>query len=96
MMRYWIAAVLLFLAAAGLSANGDRMPLTIEQVKAAHERELLARPGVVSVGIGRDDQGRSEIVVGLEKPHAQTQAALPQVLEGYAVRTEIVGTIRAR
>jgi hypothetical protein len=72
------------------------MPLTIEQVKAAHERELLARPGVVSVGIGRDDQGRPAIVVGLDKPHAQTQAALPRVLEGYAVRTEIVGTILAR
>ncbi|MDH5511745.1 MAG: hypothetical protein OEY27_00880 [Gammaproteobacteria bacterium] len=72
------------------------MPLTIEQVKAAHERELMARPGVVSVGIGRDDQGRPAIVVGLDKANAQTQAALPQVLEGYAVRTEIVGTVRAR
>lgn len=95
-MRFLIAAALLSLAAAGLSANGDRMPLTIEQVKAAHERELLARPGVVSVGIGRDDQGRPAIVVGLDKANAQTQAALPRVLEGYAVRTEIVGTIRAR
>lgn len=95
-MKYGAVALLLILAAGGLLANGDRMPLTIEQVKAAHERELLAQPGVVSVGIGRDDQGRSEIVVGLDKPHAQTQAALPRVLEGYVVRTEIVGTIRAR
>lgn len=95
-MKYGVAVLLLILAAGGLLANGDRMPLTIEQVKAAYERELLAQPGVVSVGIGRDDQGRSEIVVGLDKPHAQTQANLPRVLEGYAVRTEIVGTIRAR
>ena len=95
-MKHWVAAILLCLAAGDLSADGDRMPLTIEQVKAVHERELLAHPGVVSVGIGRDDQGRPEIVVGLDKPHPQTQAALPRVLEGYAVRTEIVGTIRAR
>ena len=95
-MKYGVVALLLFLAAGGLSADGDRMPLTIEQVKAAHERELLAQPGVVSVGIGRDDQGRPAIVVGLDQPHPQTQAALPRMLEGYAVRTEIVGTIRAR
>lgn len=95
-MRYGVAAVLLFLSTVGLSANGDRMPLTIEQVKAAHERELLAQPGVISVGIGRDGQGRPEIVVGLDKPHPQTQAALPRVLEGYTVRIEIIGTIRAR
>ena len=95
-MKYGVVALLLFLAAGGLSANGDRMPLTIEQVKAAHERELLAQPGVVSVGIGRDDQGRPAIVIGLDKANAQTQAALPRVLEGYAVRTEIVGTMRAR
>ncbi len=95
-MKRWVAAILLCLAAGDLLANGDRMPLTIEQVKASHERELLAQPGVVSVGIGRDDQGRPAIVVGLDKPHPQTQAALPRVLDGYAVRTEIVGTIRAR
>lgn len=95
-MKYGVVVLLLFLAVGGLLANGDRMPLTIEQVKAAHERELLAQPGVVSVGIGRDDQGRPAIVVGLDKPHTQTQADLPRVLEGYAVRTEIVGTIRAR
>jgi hypothetical protein len=95
-MKHWVVAILLCLAAADLSANGDRMPLTIEQVKAAHERELLAQPGVVSVGIGRDDQGRPAIVVGLDKSRPQTQAALPRALEGYAVRTEIVGTIRAR
>ena len=95
-MKRRVAAMLLCLTAGGLPANGDRMPPTIEQVKAAHEHELLALPGVVSVGIGRDDQGRPAIVVGLDKPHPQTQAALPRALEGYAVRTEIVGTIRAR
>jgi len=95
-MKSGVAALFLFLAAGGLSADGDRMPLTIEQVKAAHEHELLAQPGVVSVGIGRDDQGRPAIVVGMDKPRPQTQAALPRVLEGYTVRTEIVGTIRAR
>jgi hypothetical protein len=77
-------------------ANGDVMPLTIEQVKAANEQRLLALPGVVSVGIGRDAQGRPVIVVGVDKPRPQTQAAVPRELDGYGVRVDIVGTIRAQ
>jgi hypothetical protein len=95
-MKHWVVAILLCLATTHSPANGDRMPQTIEQVKAAHERELLEQPGVVSVGIGRDDQGRPAIIVGLDKPRPQTQAALPRVLEGYTVRAEVIGTIRAR
>jgi hypothetical protein len=72
------------------------MPPTIEQVKSAHEQRLLALPGVVSVGIGRDDQGRTVIVVGLDKPRPQTQAAVPRELDGYGVRVDIVGSIHAQ
>jgi len=77
-------------------AKGSTMQPTIEQVKTAHQERLLALPGVVSVGIGRDAQGQSVIVVGLDQPRPQTQAAIPQELEGYPVRVDIVGTIRAR
>jgi hypothetical protein len=97
MSRTWLALLLLvLLPAQGARANGDAMPPTIEQVKAAHERRLLALPGVVSVGIGRDDQGRSVIVVGLDKPRPQTEAAVPRELDGYGVRIDVVGMIRAQ
>ncbi len=92
----WLALLLMLLPAQGARANGDVMPPTIEQVKAAHEESLLALPGVVSVGIGRDAQGRPVIVVGLDKPRPQTEAAVPRALDGYGVRIEIVGTIRAQ
>ncbi|KPK72305.1 MAG: hypothetical protein AMJ84_04480 [Acidithiobacillales bacterium SM23_46] len=72
------------------------MSPSIEQVKATHQERLLALPGVVSVGIGRDARGQSVIVVGLDEPRPQTQAAIPRELDGYPVRVEIVGTIRAR
>jgi hypothetical protein len=97
MKRAWPALLWLALVPAPEArANGDVMSPTIEQVKAAHEQRLLALPGVVSVGIGRDSQGRPVIVVGLDKPRPQTQAAVPHELDGYGVRVDIVGTIRAR
>jgi hypothetical protein len=97
MKRAWPALLwLALLPAQETCANGDAMPPTIEQVKSAHEQRLLALPGVVSVGIGRDDQGRTVIVVGLDKPRPQTQAAVPRELDGYGVRVDIVGSIHAQ
>jgi hypothetical protein len=97
MKRAWPALLwLALMPAQETRANGAAMPPTIEQVKTAHEQRLLALPGVVSVGIGRDDRGRPVIVVGLDKPRPHTQAAVPRELDGYGVRVDIVGTIRAR
>ena len=53
-------------------------------------------PGVVSLGIGRDSRGGAVIIVGFDGPRPETQAALPTSLEGYAVRVEIVGTLKAQ
>ena len=74
----------------------DDMPPTIQEVKAKHEGRLLAMPGVVSLGIGRDSRGGAVIIVGFDGPRPETQAALPTSLEGYAVRVEIVGTLKAQ
>lgn len=95
-MKRLCAAMLALLLAVGASGNGGggMMP-SIEEVKARHERVLMQLPGVVLVGIGRDDQGRPVIVVGLDELRPETQAALPQALEGYPVRVEIVGPIKA-
>lgn len=53
----------------------------------------MATPGVVSVGIGRDDEGREVIIVGLDQARAQAVESLPASLEGYTVRTQVVGKI---
>lgn len=72
------------------------MPASIQEVKAKHEARLMATPGVVSVGIGRDSDGRDVIIVGLERERPETRRSLPEVLEGYPVRTQVVGRIRAQ
>lgn len=97
MRHVWLALLLLALMPVEEAcADGATMSLTIEQVKAAHEKRLLALPGVVSVGIGRDNHGRSVIVVGLDKPRPQTEAAVPRELDGYGVQVGVVGAIRAQ
>jgi hypothetical protein len=81
----------------GLGSVKEReMPQTIQDVKARHAPRLLALPGVVSVGIGRAAEGHDVIVVGLDRPRPKTQADLPARLEGYPVRVEIIGAVRAQ
>ncbi|GBC61003.1 hypothetical protein DENIS_1963 [Desulfonema ishimotonii] len=72
------------------------MTKTIQEVKAEHEARLLEMPGVVAVGIGRDDAGNSAIMVGLDGTHPETEARLPKSLEGYPVYVKIIGTVKAQ
>ncbi len=72
------------------------MAPSIHEVKAKHEATLMARPGVVSVGIGQDADGHPIIVIGLDKDQAETLKALPTELEGYRVKAEVIGPIKAQ
>lgn len=72
------------------------MPASIQDVKSKYQGDLMAKPGVVSVGIGRGTDGKPVIVIGLDRERPETRKALPTQLEGYAVRVEVVGTIKAR
>ena len=72
------------------------MPTSIKEVKTQHEARLLQLPGVVSVGVGRDENGNSAIIVGLERPEPETESQLPSRLEGYPVVIRIVGRIKAQ
>jgi hypothetical protein len=78
------------------AAKDREMCPTIQDVKARHARHLLTLPGVVSVGIGWDPAGREAIVIGLDRPRPETQADLPAQLEGYPVRVEIIGVVKAQ
>jgi hypothetical protein len=71
------------------------MPPTIQEIKAKHSDRLLAMPGVVSVGIGRNPDGTAVIVVGLDGPRPDTVKALPKELEGYPVRVQVIGPVKA-
>ncbi len=72
------------------------MTLSIQEAKARHEARLLALPGVVSVGIGRDASGRPVIVVGVEEHDPKHVPELPAALEGHPVEVRATGPVRAR
>jgi hypothetical protein len=72
------------------------MPNLINDVKAQHEERLLQLPGVVSVGIGQDENENPAIIIGLAHPDPKTESRLPNRLEGYPVLVWIVGRIKAQ
>ena len=71
------------------------MSETILEVKKKHESFLLSLPGVVSVGIGQDPDGKPLIIIGLDKPRPKTEKKLPRELESFLVQVEVVGPIKA-
>jgi hypothetical protein len=91
-----LTTLLLMISAAPACGEDTRMQASIQEVKETHEARLMAVEGVVSVGIGRDDAGRAVIVVGLDRERPDARRQLPKHLDGYEVRTEVVGKIRAR
>jgi len=70
-------------------------PAGIGEIKARHEGHLLSMPGVVSVGIGAGPDGTPVIVVGLDGSRPETVPKIPGEIEGYRVRVEIIGRVKA-
>jgi len=68
---------------------------TLQEVKNKHKARLLALPGVVSIGIGRNKDSKLAIIVGLAGPQPETVAQLPRFLEDYPVSVQIIGPIKA-
>ena len=95
-MKRAVAVLLALLLSWTDSAAEREMPPTIQEVKAKHAPRILTLPGVVSVGVGRDAEGRDVIVVGLDRARPETQAHLPAQLDGYPVRVQIIGTVKAQ
>ena len=92
-----IVSVLLVAALAATACReGTEMQTSIQDVKAQHETELMAVPGVVSVGIGMDDDGNKVIVVGVESDQPEIRAQVPQTVDGYPVRVDVVGKMKAQ
>lgn len=97
-MSYLRTVILLLLAliTGEAASEGRTMPGTIQEVKAQHQKSLLAMPGVVSVGIGRGPDGKPVIVIGLDRPRPETVKQLPQSLDGHPVRVDVIGPIKAQ
>ena len=95
-MKTFIGIMLLLGSMFNFSVMADTMQSSIQDVKQRHETELLALPGVVSVGIGLDDDRQAVIVIGVDRDDAELRSAIPQQLEGYRVRVQQLGTPRAQ
>ena len=76
----------------------------IKTVKSRYEKELMARPNVVGVGIGfryKNGQPTNEVVlivnVSVKKPAAELAAEeiVPAEIEGVPVDVQEVGQVRA-
>ncbi len=94
-MIFRLLIILLVLPPFAMSED-SKMPKSIKDVKNQHEERLLQLPGVVSVGIGQDENKNLAIIVGLERPDPETESQLPTRLEGYPVVVRIVGRIKAQ
>jgi molybdopterin/thiamine biosynthesis adenylyltransferase len=61
----------------------------------AHDKELLAIPGVVGVYVAVLEDGKTPCLkVMLAQKSAETERAIPKTLEGYPVVVEVTGEIR--
>ena len=67
----------------------------INDVLRAHDKELLALPGVVGVYVAVLEDGKTPCLkVMLAQKSAETERAIPKTLEGYPVLVEVTGEIR--
>lgn len=69
---------------------------SIQEVKARYLDQLMAIEGVVSVGIGRDEEQQTCIVVGIESQQAVSAGTIPKILDSYPVSVKVVGSIQAQ
>jgi hypothetical protein len=68
----------------------------INAVLAAHDKELLAIPGVVGVYVGTLADGRTLCLkVMLARKNSESERRIPRTIEGYPVTIEVTGEARA-
>jgi hypothetical protein len=67
----------------------------VKRVMDAHVDELMAIPGVVGVAIGALEDGKPCILVLVVQKTAEHSKLIPRDIEGYRVKIEESGEIRA-
>ena len=95
-MKKFIGVLLLIIVSLKQTIVADTMQASIQDVKNRYESQFLSMPGVVSVGIGLDDNKNPIIIIGIEAGDAELKSRLPQQLEGYRVSIQHTGKIRAQ
>lgn len=96
MNRVYLVILIVCLLSSQLQGEDRTVSPTIQEVKEKHAERFMAMAGVVSVGIGKNPDGQFVIIIGLDGPHPKTVEEIPKTLEGYPVRVEIIGPVKAR
>lgn len=91
-MSWWRAIVGRLRSPATRNAGEEK---TIAAAKQRVESRLLAMPGVVSVGVGRADDGTEVIVVGVDGSRPDLEPRLPKAAGGFPVEIRRIGPLRA-
>ena len=90
-----LTVILSFLGTMMAQTSSSLPKRDINAVLAAHDKELLAIPGVVGVYIGLlNDQKTSCLKIMLARRTPEADRDIPKQLEGYPVIVEVSGQIR--
>jgi len=76
------------------SDKGVGKKMAIEDVLKRNEERLMAMPGVVGVGIG-ESEGKPVVIIMVKELTPELKNKLPQNLDGFSVKAEVVGEITA-
>jgi len=68
---------------------------TIQEVKEAWEKQLMAIPGVMGVGISLTKDRREKCIkIYVNRDASMEEGQIPKQIEGYPVEVELRGTFR--
>jgi hypothetical protein len=68
--------------------------MTIEEVLQKHQDRLMAIPGVVGIGEG-ESEGRPVILIMVRELSPDLRRQLPQQIDGFEVKVDVVGEVTA-
>ena len=88
--------IVVLVAGLCLGMGGNKMIESAREVKERHVNRVMSIPGVVSMGIAEGRDGKLVFVVGIEKQTEATMTKIPKEIEGYPVKVEVVGSVRAQ
>ncbi len=67
----------------------------IKQIKRQYEKDWLAHPAVISIGIGKLSSGRMGIIVAVLKIDTDVITFFPDYIEGVPVELRVTEAIKA-
>ena len=68
--------------------------MTIEEVLQKHQDRLMVIPGVVGIGEG-ESEGRPVILIMVRELSPDLRRQLPQQIDGFEVKVDVVGEVTA-